>query len=90
MAQLLQRKDPVFRLPPPPPEMELMWANTVIGKIIGDRDLSVAEVEDVVNTCVKRADIQVSRVEDIFLFCCSNAQDREDLIQLENVVIMGV
>ena len=68
-----------------------MWTNTVIGKIIDDRDLSIAEVEDAVNnTWIKRADIQVSHMEDIFLFRCSNAQDREDLIQLENVVIMAV
>ncbi|KAJ8425072.1 hypothetical protein Cgig2_004296 [Carnegiea gigantea] len=70
--------------------MELMWTNTMIGKIIGDHDRSAAEVEDAVNnTWVKRANIQVSRMEDILLFRCSNAQDKEDLIQLENVVIIG-
>lgn len=90
MVQFQHGTDPAVQLPPAP-EDELRWANTVIGKIIDHRGLSTAEVEDAVNNIwVKRADIRVSRMEDFFLFHCSNAQDREDLIQLENVVIMGV
>ena len=90
MVQFQHGTDPIVQLPPSPKD-DLLWANTVIGKIIDDRGLSTAEVEDAVNNIwVKRADIRVSRLKDFFLFHCSNAQDTEDLIQLENVVIMGV
>jgi len=50
----------------------------------------MAEVKSAVNnTWVKRADIRVSRMEGIFLVCCSNAQDIDDLLQLENVLTIG-